>query len=152
MQIKNIILCLATSFAVAMADDYVTASSDETTTSTSTLTKTVTVTQCNPTISACPGYEASTTAPASSSSIVKSYPVLNSTSSVVYPTGGYSNHTSSFYTAPTSAGYPVETTGATPTYPAQPPASSIAEAGSGSVFVHSGLLLGIVGAGVALLA
>ncbi|KAM7207681.1 hypothetical protein V8F20_001948, partial [Naviculisporaceae sp. PSN 640] len=90
MQFKSLIFAMA---SVAAAYDYNTVSSDETTTSTSTLTKTVTVTQCNPSISACPGYAESTAAP-TTSSIVHSYPLKNSTSSVVYPTGGYSNHTS----------------------------------------------------------
>lgn len=145
MQFKSIIFAMA---SVAAAYDYNTVSSDETTTSTSTLTKTVTVTQCNPTISACPGYGETTTS--TTSSIVHSYPLKNSTSSVVYPTGGYYNHTSSFYTAPTSAGYPVETSGPSPTYPAKPPATSVTESGSGAVFVQYGLLF--VGAGMALLA
>ena len=153
MQFKSLFVALAAGLSVASA--YETVSVDETTTSTSTLYKTVTVTQCNPSISACPGYEASTSTTLSSA-VQSSYPVYNSTSAVVYPTGGYSNHTSSiYYSKPTASGpggYPIGTPAPSGTQPVSPPASSIAQGAAGSLVVQSGLLLSILGAGMAILA
>ncbi|KAK1769740.1 hypothetical protein QBC33DRAFT_513221 [Phialemonium atrogriseum] len=146
MQLSSIFTLLAAGLAFVAAEE-------GTTTSTSTMTKTVTITQCNPTLTDCPAR--STSAPSYSASSIRSFPLSNSTSTA-YPTAYY--NTSSTYVAPSS--YPV----VTQTYVVVPTASesesasasstatTVPQSGAGGLLVQSGLLLGVLGAGVALLA
>ncbi|KAK3383220.1 hypothetical protein B0T24DRAFT_604200 [Lasiosphaeria ovina] len=138
MQLKSLFVILATGLMSMVAAD---ALGDETTTSTSTMTKTVTITSCNPTVTDCP---------ARTSTSVPVYPLSNSTSSAG-PTA-YSNSTSSFVIY-TSSPAPTGTPGGSSTPTKSTTAtSSLATGGAGSLFVQSGLLLSVLGAGVALLA
>ncbi len=132
------------------------ASDSSTTTSTLTQTQTVTITKCNPTYTDCPAAYPTSTSSSSASHIY--YPVYNASASA-YPTAYYNSTT---YAAPTG-GYPVSTPlgrGAPvpfgPTYSASTtPAAAptvVASGAQAGPFLQSGLLLAVVGAGVALLA
>jgi len=158
MQFKSFFALMAAGLAFAAEEI------DQTLTSTSTMTQTVTITQCNPTVSNCPGFTttssstpSSTIIPTTSSEViittsspVPSYPVSNSTVPIG-PTGGYSN--SSSYVVPSSKPPVFETSTVVvePTQPNTAP-SAIPTAAAAGVFVQSGLLLSVLGAGVALLA
>ena len=143
MQITNIFFTLlATAATMVAAQDTITTG---TTTSTFTLTRTVTITSCNPSVTYCPGRNTTTTTSSTSSSAW--YPVSNSTTSAG-PTA-YTNTTVWVY--PTST--PVQTTvvEVSPTTPSAP-AATVTGSGAGSLFVQGGLLMSVVGAGIALLA
>lgn len=129
MHYTSIATVLAACLSLAVAD---------TTTSTSTLTKTITITQCNPTVTNCPGRANSTTS--------TWYPVSNSTSAAA--TAVYSNTTTA-YVAHTSTAGAVLTLSASS---APTGGNTVTTSGGNGLFVHSGLLLGAVGAGLALLA
>jgi len=162
MRFSNVI-ALATGVAAA---NYEASPITSYSTSTQYLTATVTLTQCNSANPDCPLYTPPPTTSSSiattssiytsssstSSSVVVSYPVHNTTSSttklyptihynstVVYPTGGY----------PTTA--PQLPTTAN-TVPAQPTTTIVPVGAAGVLSVQSGLLMGVVALGAALLA
>jgi hypothetical protein len=118
---------------------------DQTTTSTMTMTATVTITKCNPTNTNCPAYSETSTSTSTSSSEVISYPIYNTTVSEG-PTG-YPNTT---IAKPT--GYTTQTTyvGVTPTKSGG--GVTVPTSAASGLFLQSGLLLGIVAAGVTFLA
>jgi len=125
MQFKSIFTFVAVGLSLVMADD-------ETTTSTSTMTQTVTITQCNPTATSCPGH--STTTP---------YPVTNSTVSV-HPSVYHNSSSIVIYTSKPTL---VQTTG-----PSKSTTTAVATAGASGLFLQSGLLLTVLGAGMAIVA
>lgn len=122
MQFKSIFAFAAVGLSMVMAED------DETTTSTQTQTQTVTITQCNPTATGCPGY-------------TTSYPVMNSTISA--SPSGYHNSSVIVITKPTLTQTPV---------PTKPTTSAVATGGASGLFLQSGLLLTVLGAGMAIVA
>ncbi|KAK0731472.1 hypothetical protein B0H67DRAFT_564908 [Lasiosphaeris hirsuta] len=140
MQFKSIYTLLAFGLSLVMADD-------ETTTSTSTLTQTVTITQCNPTVTDCPGYPTTTSTSTLSSSSSWAWHLTNSTVPAG-PTAGWSN-SSSIVVIPTS--HVTSIVQATPTK-ATTSTSSIPTSGASGLIMQSGLLLTILGAGMALVA
>lgn len=108
---------------------------DITTTSTSTMTQTVTITECNPTNTACPGY----------------LPKTNS-SSYAAPTWF---HNATSWAVPTGTGKPtvIQTSVVSTVVPTKPATTSpLTTSGANGLFLQSSLLLGLVGAGVALIA
>lgn len=109
---------------------------DSTTTSTqtSTMTMTLTVTQCAPGVSSCPGAWPGKNQTAT----VPSWHHSNSTTVVVVPTGG----------SPTA----VKTTGFGGPLPTKSAPSPVATGAASGLVFQSGLMLGVLGAGVALLA
>ncbi|KAK1755314.1 hypothetical protein QBC47DRAFT_402658 [Echria macrotheca] len=129
MQFKSIIAVLAASLSLAMADE------DITTTSTQTLTKTLTITECNPSYTACPGWKTNS----SVSAAPTGWPSKNSTG-WAYPTG---TKPSTIETVPVVV---------VPTISKTAPTAPVATGAAGSLFVQSGLMLGLLGAGVALVA
>ncbi|RKU42124.1 hypothetical protein DL546_003886 [Coniochaeta pulveracea] len=161
MQFKSIFVAVFAAGASIVA-----AQQDDTTTSTSTMTQTVTITSCNPTITNCPGRTSSTSSTSSTLAIITtssssssstasstpsaspstwSYPLSNSTT-VAGPTA-YSNTTT--FVAPTlststSVVIIPTTTGSSP--------STVPTSGAGALFAKSGLLMGVLGAGIAILA
>jgi hypothetical protein len=147
-RVKMQLTSIFTFLAVGLS--FVAATEDTTTTSTSTMTKTVTITQCNPTASNCPAQTESeypvSTEVSSSSAYVPSYPAYNSTTAG--PTG-YPNATATLQ--PTNS-YPAvtETSVVIPT--AAPTSTDVPASGSRGLFIQSGLMMGVLGAGIALLA
>lgn len=140
MQLTSIFTFLAVGLSFVAA-------TEDTTTSTSTMTKTVTITQCNPTATNCPAQTESEYPVSTSSSVyVPSYPAYNSTTAG--PTG-YPNATATH--APTNS-YPAvtETSVVIPT--AAPTSTDVPASGSRGLFIQSGLMMGVLGAGIALLA
>ncbi|KAK5658789.1 hypothetical protein OQA88_1601 [Cercophora sp. LCS_1] len=134
MQIKNIFTVLAAGLTLASATKPVDVEEDITTTSTSTMTQTVTITECNPTNTACPGY----------------WPKTNSTSAA--PTWF---HNATSWAIPTGTGKPavIQTSIVSTAAPTKPATTvPVTTSGANGLFLQSGLLLGIVGAGVALIA
>ncbi|AEO70292.1 14fcb5d2-2364-4a3f-add8-e75531ce234b [Thermothielavioides terrestris] len=143
MQFKSIVAVLATGLSFVAAVE-----PDSTTTSTQTLTKTVTITQCNPTVTNCPARTSTTTTTTTS----WSFPLYNSTSSVG-PTASapFIPSSSAPVVAPTVI--PSSAGGQAPSAnPTAPGSTAIPTGGAGSLFVQPALLLGAIGAGVALLA
>lgn len=134
MQFKNIFTVLAVSLSMVMAEE------ESTTTSTSTMTRTLTITQCNPTNTECAGYSSSVVTSSSAS-----YPLSNSTVSVG-PTAGFSN--SSIIISPTKS----TVTHTSVVNPTQPPATTVPTGGAGGLAIQSGLLLAVLGAGMAIVA
>jgi len=134
MQFKAIFTFIAAGLSLVSATKPEDVDSTTTSTQTSTMTMTLTVTQCAPGVSSCPGAWPGK----NDTATVPSWHHDNSTTVVVVPTGD--SH-------PT----PIKTTGAgvLPTKSAPPPLQT--GAASGLVF-QSGLMLGVLGAGVALLA
>lgn len=159
MQFKSIFAVMAASLSMVAAQS---AEGDITTTQTSTLTQTqtVTITQCNPTVSNCPGFSASSTIPTISSietttSTVTtwSFPLSNS-SSTVGPTAVYSSKPTFLTSRPiiTQTSF-VDVPGVSSTGGLSTPSpSGPVTAGAGGLFVQPALFLGVLGAGVALLA
>ncbi|KAH8878658.1 hypothetical protein GQ53DRAFT_82491 [Thozetella sp. PMI_491] len=140
MQITRIFAVLATGLAFAAAQDDI----ETTTTSTQTLTQYVTITKCNPTVTNCPARtNSSTVAPTTSS--VWSYSKNSTVSSG--PTA-YPNSTST-YVAPTSKTPVTQTTAVSPS---KSSATTVPTGAAGSLFVQSGLMAGVLGVAVALLA
>ncbi|KXJ95350.1 hypothetical protein Micbo1qcDRAFT_192397 [Microdochium bolleyi] len=152
------ILALACGVASAAYPTEVTSYS----TSTQYLTATVTLTQCNPANPECPLYvpppTTSSTSTTSSSihvnttssvysvhSSVYSYAVHNTTSSQVYPTA-HLNSTAAYPTTTYPTTKPQAPTTASPSQPTIPVGAA------GALSVQSGLLLGVLGLGAALLA
>ncbi|GAB1310332.1 hypothetical protein MFIFM68171_00542 [Madurella fahalii] len=136
MQLKSIIAVLAAGLSMVAAEV------DSTTTSTQTLTKTVTITECNPTATNCPGRTETTT----STTTTWTFPLSNSTSTVG-PTASSSFILSSSRPVITGTSGQVIPTGSQTQAP-----TSIATAGAAGLFIQPALLLGALGAGVALLA
>ncbi|KAH7035387.1 uncharacterized protein B0I36DRAFT_347177 [Microdochium trichocladiopsis] len=149
---------------LALAAGIVSANYEVTSYSTSTqyLTATVTLTQCNPANPECPLYtpppttssSTSTSSTTTSSSIhinttsVFTYPVHNTTSTKVYPT----THLNSTVVYPTAA-YPTTAPPYVPTTASPAPSQpTIPVGGAGALAVQSGLLMGVLGLGAALLA
>jgi hypothetical protein len=134
MQFKAIFTFIAAGLSLVSATKPEDVDSTTTSTQTSTMTMTLTVTQCAPGVSSCPGAwpgkNETATAP--------SWHHGNSTTVIVVPTGGGS---------PTA----IKTTGAGVVPTKSAPAPVATGAASGLVF-QSGLMLGVLGAGVALLA
>ncbi|TLD29357.1 hypothetical protein PspLS_03778 [Pyricularia sp. CBS 133598] len=132
--------------AVATAVTAQTTSGLSTTTSTSTMTRTITITQCNPSITNCPGRNTSTSAPAApTTSIVTS---ANLTSAMPTP-----SKNSTGYVQPTLSPKTTTAVVVLPSGAPQPPAATVPPTGAGtSVFVQSGLMLGVLGAGIVILA
>ncbi|KAI2640407.1 hypothetical protein GGS26DRAFT_157643 [Hypomontagnella submonticulosa] len=143
----------------------------QTTTATSYLTATVTITKCSPDNTACPLYTPPPSSTSSSSSISTPpvYPTssvaLNTTtssSSVFYPVSNSTTHVGPTAYPNTTSSYVIPTTYATfssvvPTTPVPAVPSTSAPAvpptsGAGLVSVQSGLLMGVVAMGAALLA
>lgn len=137
MQFKNIIAILAAGLSMVAAEI------DSTTTSTQTLTKTVTITECNPTATNCPGRTETTT----STTTTWTFPLSNSTSTVG-PTVSSSYILSSSRPVVTGTEGQVIPTGSQTV----PTTTGITTAGAGGLFIQPALLLGALGAGVALLA
>lgn len=106
-----------------------------TSTQTSTMTMTLTVTQCAPGVSSCPGAWPGKNQTAT----VPSWHHSNSTTVVVVPTGGGS---------PTA----IKTTGAGGVVPTKSAPAPVATGAASGLVFQSGLMLGVLGAGVALLA
>jgi hypothetical protein len=143
MQIKGIVAVVAAGLSLVAAQD-------ETTTSTSTLTQTITITKCNPTVTNCPARNTST----STSSTTWSFPLSNSTSTAG-PTGPTAVYNSTSYSLPASTPLVTETAvvTTTPTKSGSTgAASTVSVSGARGLMVQSGLLLGVLGAGVAFLA
>ncbi|KAK4185520.1 hypothetical protein QBC35DRAFT_301118 [Podospora australis] len=150
MQFKSFFAVLAAGLSMVAAQG---AEEDITTTQTSTLTQTqtVTITQCNPTVSNCPGFVASSTETTTSTVTSWTFPLSNS-SSTVGPTAVYSSKATLLTSRPviTQTSF-VDVPGASSTG-SGPASSSPATAGAGSLFIQPAILLGVLGAGVALLA
>lgn len=124
MQFKSLFVILAAGLSVAMAGE----EKDTTVTSTSTQTRTLTITECEPSNTACPGYW-------TKNSTVSAHPTYSKNSTDwAYPTGGKVTETKPIATSPAKTTAPIPT------------------AGAGGLFVQSGLLLGVLGAGIALVA
>ncbi|KAB5580723.1 hypothetical protein GE09DRAFT_1083357 [Coniochaeta sp. 2T2.1] len=140
MQFKGIFTILAACASIVAAQD-------GTTTSTSTMTQTVTITQCNPSVTNCPGKTTSSSSSVVTPSSSWSYPLSNSTVSAG-PTS-YPNTTVIVSpTKSTSTSVVIATTGSpTKTGPATLPTS-----GARALIAQSGLLMGVLGAGIAILA
>jgi len=138
MQFKAIFTFIAAGLSLVSATKPEDVDSTTTSTQTSTMTMTLTVTQCAPGVSNCPGAWPGKNQTAT----VPSWHHSNSTTVIVIPTGSGGGGGS-----PTA----VKTTGAgvIPTKSAPSPVAT--GAASGLVF-QSGLMLGVLGAGVALLA
>jgi hypothetical protein len=156
MQFKSFFTVLAAGLSMVAAQS---AEGDITTTQTSTLTQTqtVTITQCNPTVSNCPGFtvsSASTSTETTTSTVTSwSFPLSNS-SSTVGPTAVYSSKPTFLTSRPviTQTSF-VDVPGTSSTGSAAAPSSSgPVTAGAGGLFVQPALFLGVLGAGVALLA
>ncbi|KAL8370748.1 hypothetical protein RB595_000887 [Gaeumannomyces hyphopodioides] len=159
MLASNVVYGLVASFAALAAAQ----TTSGTTTSTATMTRTITITSCNPEVSNCPGRTSSTTSSSSSTSTfvnTTTSSTIMSTSSTYYPTA---NLTSAFpVPSKNSTSYmpPVPTKIATasggvslPPAPTVTPPVTIPVGSAGSaVFFQSGLMLGLLGAGVAILA
>jgi hypothetical protein len=141
MQFKSIFAVVAAGLLSMVAANV---DVDLTTTSTSTLTQTITITQCNPTLTNCPAK--STSVSSVVSSLIPSYPLSNSTSSVG-PTAYYNSTT--IRPSITSSAPIAASTSASRTSSAT---SSIPTSGAVGLYVQSSLLLSVLGAGVALLA
>lgn len=144
----------------------------QTTTATSYLTATVTITKCSPDNTACPLYTPSTSSTLinSTSTSAPAYPTLayptlsssslNSTTSAYYPTSNSTTHlgptaypnTTSSFVVPTT--YPTLSSVVSTTQAPVPPtsATTVPTSGAGLVSVKSGLLMGVLGMGAALLA
>lgn len=139
MQLRSIFTILVASAAMAMAGDV---DEDITTTSTSTMTMTVTITECNPTATDCPSYKP---------------PKVNTTTSTTsatpsaHPTWYHKNETS--WAVPTQKGpTAIETSVVVVPTKAKSSGSAVPTSGASGLFLQSGLMLSLVGAGVALLA
>ncbi|CAP69269.1 uncharacterized protein PODANS_1_9350 [Podospora anserina S mat+] len=148
MQFKSFFTVLAAGLTMMVA-----AEEDITTTETSTLTQTqtVTITQCNPTISNCPGHTTTSVETSTSTLTTWTFPLSNSTISVgPTATSKFSIITSRPVVTETSiVEVPEEPTGTTPA----PAESSVVEgAAAGLAASHATVLLGVLGAGIALLA
>jgi hypothetical protein len=142
MQFTSIISILAACASLVAAQD-------GTTTSTSTMTQTLTITQCNPTVTNCPGRNTSTsTTSTSSSSSVWSYPLSNSTVSAG-PTA-YPNTT--VVVVPTIKSTSTSTVVATTSPGKTGPPTTLPTSGARALIAQSGLLMGVLGAGIAILA
>ncbi|KAK0729055.1 hypothetical protein B0T21DRAFT_385177 [Apiosordaria backusii] len=148
MQFKSFFTILAAGLTMMVA-----AEEDITTTETSTLTQTqtVTITQCNPTISNCPGHTTTSTSTSTSTLTTWTFPLSNSTISVgPTATSKFTLITSRPVITQTSVvEVPEEPTGTAP------PVSetSIATAGAGGLLAQpAAVLIGVLGAGIALLA
>jgi hypothetical protein len=137
MQFKAIFTFIAAGLSLVSATKPEDVDSTTTSTQTSTMTMTLTVTQCAPGVSSCPGAWPGKNQTAT----VPSWRHDNSTIVTVVPTG---THPTAIKTAPAGGAG-----GAAPTKGA--PAPAVTGAASGLVF-QSGLMLGVLGAGVALLA
>ncbi|KAK0633074.1 hypothetical protein B0T14DRAFT_560699 [Immersiella caudata] len=130
MQIKGIFTILAATASLAMAGDV----EDVTLTSTSTMTRTVTITECNPTATDCPS---------------GNWGKPNSTVSA-HPTWYHKNESS--WAVPTQKPTIIETAVVTAAPSKSKTPGAVETSGSNTLFVQSGLLLSLLGAGVALLA
>ncbi|EHA48928.1 hypothetical protein MCOR27_003782 [Pyricularia oryzae] len=131
--------------AVATAVTAQTTEGLSTTTSTSTMTRTVTITQCNPSITNCPGRNTSSTTAAAPTTIVSS---ANLTSAMPTP-----SKNSTGYVQPTLSPKTSTAGVVLPSTAPQPPVATVPPTAAGtSVFVQSGLMLGVLGAGIAILA
>ncbi|KAK1829842.1 hypothetical protein QBC39DRAFT_121510 [Podospora conica] len=134
MQFKAIFTFIAAGLSLVSATKPDDVDTTTTSTQTSTMTMTLTVTQCAPGVSSCPGAW-----PAKNhTATVPSWHHDNSTTVVVIPTGG---SPTAIITGPAG--------GVVPTKSAPAPVAT--GAASGLVF-QSGLMLGVLGAGIALLA
>jgi len=144
MQFKSLFTILAAGLSMMVA-----AEEDITTTETSTLTQTqtVTITQCNPTISNCPGHTTTSTSTSTSTLTTWTFPLSNST----IPVGPTAT---SKLTLITSRPVITQTSIVEVPEPSSPAATtSIATAGAGGLLVQpAAVLLGVLGAGMALLA
>jgi len=133
MQIKSIFM-IAASAVMAMAGDMAgDMEEDITTTSTSTMTRTVTITECNPTATDCPS---------------GNWGKPNSTVSA-HPTWYHKNESS--WAVPTQKPIVIETA-VVPAAPTKAKQSSLPTSGADALIFQSGLMLSLLGAGVALLA
>jgi hypothetical protein len=152
MQLTSIVAVLAAglSLAVAQAADPVTG----TTSSTTTIYQTVTVTRCNPEVTNCP---ASTPSASPTLSPVV-HNAVNTTSSMTTSTTFYSAHNSTRSAGPTGTGHFTNATSSTRSSNSpgstgtDSSASPIPTAGAAGRFVQTSLMLGLVAAGVAILA
>ncbi|EJT81494.1 hypothetical protein GGTG_01472 [Gaeumannomyces tritici R3-111a-1] len=156
MLASNVVYGIVASFAALAAAQ----TTSGTTTSTATMTRTITITTCNPEVSNCPGRTSSTSSSSSISTAVNTTTSsVMSTSSTYYPTANLTsafpvpskNATSYMPHAPTK----IVTTGGTSLPPAPtltPPVTLPVGSGGSAVFFQSGLMLGLLGAGVAILA
>lgn len=146
MQFKSLLALLATSLTLVSAQDAGADQADITTTSTQTMTRTVTITECNPTATNCPGRTSTLT----ETSTTWTFPLSNSTSSTA--TAGPTAGISSSFIVPSASSKPTKSDeGETTPGETQPPASLPTGAAAG-LFVQPMVLLGAVGAGLALLA
>ncbi|KAK0670352.1 hypothetical protein QBC41DRAFT_345537 [Cercophora samala] len=147
MQFKTFFTVLAAGLTMMVA-----AEEDITTTETSTLTQTqtVTITQCNPTISNCPGHTTTSVETSTSTLTTWAFPLSNSTVTAG-PTASskFTLVTSRPVVTQTSIVEVDEPTGTTPS----PAESSVVEGGAGGLLASPvTVLLGVLGAGIALLA
>jgi hypothetical protein len=132
MQFKSIFTILAAAVSLAMAGDVV--EEDVTLTSTSTMTRTITITECNPTATDCPG---------------GNWGKPNSTVSA-QPTWYHKNESS--WAVPTQKPTVIETAVVTAAPTKAKTTGTIETSGSNTLFLQSGLMLSLLGAGVAILA
>ncbi|KAK3952619.1 hypothetical protein QBC32DRAFT_370141 [Pseudoneurospora amorphoporcata] len=170
MQFKSILTVLATGLSLVAAQE----AADSTMTSTATMTLTVTITSCDPTVSNCPGNASATSTSTSSietSSVVlttsSAAPVETTSSSsiVVIPSTSSSSILSWSFpqvnsttlagptaSAPLTSAFITQTQSAivTASQPASP--SAPVTGGAAGLAAQSGLLMGVVALGAALLA
>ncbi|KAK3398010.1 hypothetical protein B0T20DRAFT_480217 [Sordaria brevicollis] len=161
MQIKSILTVLATGLSMVAAQE----AADTTMTSTATMTLTVTITSCNPTVSNCPGATTTSTSSVETSSVVlttsSAAPIETSSSSsiVVVPSSSslswsFPQVNSTTLAGPT-ASQPVFVTSTqsaivTASEPASP--SAPVTGGAAGLTAQSGLVMGVLALGAALLA
>jgi len=133
MQFKSIFTILAAGLSLVMANAPA-EDEDITTTSTSTMTMTVTITECNPTATDCPAGH---------------WPKPNSTVSA-QPT--WVHHNASSWAVPTHKPTAIETSVIVVTPTKAKTSTPIPTSGAAGLFIQSGLMLSLLGAGVALVA
>ena len=163
MQFKSILAVVATGLSMVAAQE----AADTTMTSTATMTLTVTITSCNPTVSNCPGATTTSSSSVETSSVVlttsSAAPVETSSSSsiVVIPTTSstlswsFPQVNSTTLAGPTASSAFITSTQSpivTASVPAGASPSAPVTGGAAGLAAQSGLLMGVIALGAALLA